>query len=94
MAEGVIGTNSTAGVPDLRGPVGYVVAHSLVRFTCAAAAFTTSLYAIRRSIRTGTELKRVAWVALAAITAGEGLGLVSELTALKSSTVTEVSVAA
>jgi hypothetical protein len=94
MAEGVIGTDSTADVRDLSGPVGNLAAHPLVRVACAAAAFATSFYAITRSIRPGAELKRAAWVALAAITAGEGMGLVSVLSPLKSSPVTEVSVAA
>ena len=77
MAEGVIRTDSTADSGDLRGPVGYLAAHPLVRFTCAAAAFATSLYATTRSIRPGTERRRAAWAALAAITAGEGMGLVA-----------------
>jgi hypothetical protein len=94
MAERVIGTESTADVRDLRGSVGYLVAHSLVRLGCAAVAFITSLYAITRSIRSDTALKRAAWAALAAITAGEGVGLVSLLSPLEPSPVTEVSVAA
>jgi hypothetical protein len=94
MAEGVIHTDSTAGGGDLRGPIGYLAAHPLVRFTCAAAAFTTSLYAITRSIRPGTERRRAAWVALAAITAGEGMGLVAVLPSLKASSMTPGSVTA
>jgi hypothetical protein len=94
MAECVIRTDSTADGGALRGPVGYLAAHPLVRLTCAAAAFTTSLYATTRSMRPSTERRRAAWVALAAITAGEGVGLVAVLPSLKSSPVTEGSVTA
>jgi hypothetical protein len=94
MAEGVIGIDSTAGVRNLRGPVGYLAVHPLVRVACAAAAFATSVYAITRSVRPGTDLKRVVWVALAAITAGEAMGLVSVFSPLDSSPVTKSSAAA
>lgn len=64
---------------DLRGPIGYLVTHPTLRLTCAAAAFATSLYAIRRSVRPATRVKRAAWAALAALTSVEGAGLVALL---------------
>jgi hypothetical protein len=64
---------------DLRGPIGYLVTHPMLRFTCAAAALTTSLCAIRRSARSATSVKRAGWTALAALTALEGAALVALL---------------
>ena len=78
MTVCVFGNDATAG-RDLRGPIGYLVAHPTLRFLCAASAFTTSLYAIRHSVRPATSLKRAAWTALAALTAVEGAGLVALL---------------
>jgi hypothetical protein len=79
MATRVFDANATPGASDLRGPIGYLNTHPAVRFLCAAAAFTTSLYAVRRSVFPATKLKRAAWTALAALTAVEGAGLVAVL---------------
>lgn len=79
MSEGLFDADATAGGRRLRGPIGYLVAHPTVRLTCAAAAFTTSLYAMRRSTRPATKLKRAAWRALAALIAVEGVGLFAVL---------------
>lgn len=79
MTVCVFSYGATVAGRDLRGPLGYLVTHPMLRFTCAAAAFTTSLYAIRRSVRPATSLKRAAWTALAALTAVEGAGLVALL---------------
>ena len=79
MAEGLVGTDAIAGGGRLRRPIAFLVAHPTVRVTCAAAAFTTSLYAIRRSVLPATSLKRAEWTALAALTAVEGAGLVAHL---------------
>ncbi|HUZ71271.1 MAG TPA: hypothetical protein VMU65_16315 [Candidatus Saccharimonadales bacterium] len=85
MATRVSGDNATPGGRDLRGPIGYLITHPAVRFVCAAAAFTTSLYAVRRSVFPATKLKRAAWTALAAVTAVEGAGLVAVLPQLQPS---------
>src|SRR5579864_4826768 len=79
MTVSAFGCDATVAGFDLRGPIGYLVTHPMLRITCAAAAFTTSLYAIRRSVRPATSLKRAAWTALAALTAVEGAGLVALL---------------
>ncbi len=81
MAEALDDVDSAAGGPRPRGPIEYLGAHPTVRDLCAAAAFSTSLYAIRRSKRPATKLKRAAWTALAALTAVEGAGLFAVLPA-------------
>jgi hypothetical protein len=79
MTKDLIDTDATAGGRRLRGPFECLVAHPTVRVMCAAAAFSTSLYAIKRSIRPATKLKRAAWTALAAVTAVEGVGVLAVL---------------
>ena len=79
MTVCVFGADATVAGRDRRGPIGYLVTHPMLRFTCAAAALTTSLCAIRRSTRSATSVKRAAWTALAALTAVEGAGLVALL---------------
>ncbi|MGA7989599.1 MAG: hypothetical protein WCB51_14515 [Candidatus Dormiibacterota bacterium] len=75
MTEHPIETDATIEGSRPRGPIEYLSAHPAIRMTCAAAAFTTSLYAVRRSIRSATKLNRAAWTALAAMTAAEGVGI-------------------
>jgi hypothetical protein len=79
MTTRIFGDSATPGSRDLRGPVGYLNTHPAVRTMCAAAAFTTSLYAVRRSVFPATKLQRAAWAALAALTAVEGAGLLALL---------------
>jgi hypothetical protein len=94
MITEVSGIDAATKVGNLPGPVGYLVAHPLVRFICAATAFTTSLYAIRRSMRAATDLKRAGWVVLASLTAAEGVDLVLVPAPPTPSPTTELSVAA
>ena len=89
MTTPVFGDEATPGGRDLRGPLGYLITHPAVRFICAAAAFTTSLYAVRRSVFPATKVKRAAWTALAALTAVEGAGLVAVLPQLQRSQLDE-----
>jgi hypothetical protein len=72
MSVCVVSYEAARGGSDVRGPVGYLATHPTIGVTCAAAAFTTSLYACRRAVRPATKLKRAAWAALAALTAVEG----------------------
>jgi len=85
MTTCAFGDDATPGGRDLRGPIGYLITHPAVRFMCAAAAFTTSLYAIRRSVPPATTAQRAAWTALAALTAVEGAALVAVLPQLQRS---------
>jgi hypothetical protein len=75
MSVCVVSYEAARGGSDVRGPVGYLATHPTIGVTCAAAAFTTSLYACRRAVRPATKLKRAAWAAVAALTALEGAGV-------------------
>ena len=75
MSVCVFSYEPARGGSDLRGPIGYLATHPTIGVTCAAAAFTTSLYASRRAVRPTTKLKRAAWAAVAALTALEGAGV-------------------
>ena len=80
MAEALVDVDAAAGGRRPRGPIEYLGAHPTLRVMCAAAAFSTSLFAIRRSMRPATKLTRAAWTALAALTAVEGAGTLRRLT--------------
>jgi len=72
----------------------YLGRRETVRATGAAVAFATSLYAVTRSVRASGARKRAAWMALATLTAGQGIGLLWTLPLLEPATVTEAGIAA
>ena len=94
MAEDVVATDSTGAEHESSGAAGYAGRRAIVRAACAAMAFGTSLYAVIRSVHAGGARERAGWSALAAITAGEGLGVLWTLPPLEAATVTDAGLAA
>jgi hypothetical protein len=89
VVEHALGADSKGAERDPGGAVAYLGRRATVRATGAAVAFATSLYAVTRSVRASGARKRAAWMALAAITAGQGMGLLWTLPPLESATGTE-----
>jgi hypothetical protein len=94
VAEQVIATDPTGTERESGAAVGYAGRRATLRAACAALAFGTSLYAVTRSVRACGARKRTAWMALATITAGEGLGLLWTLPPLEAARVTDAGIAA
>lgn len=87
MAEQVVATDPTRSEGEGGDAAEYAGRRATIRAACAAMAFATSLYAITRSVHAFGARARVAWMALAAITAGEGLGVLCTLPPLEAATV-------
>ncbi len=94
MVEHALGVDSAGAEREPRGAVEYLGRRETVRATGAAVAFATSLYAVTRSVRASGARKRAAWMALATLTAGQGIGLLWTLPLLEPATVTEAGIAA
>jgi hypothetical protein len=94
VAEHVVATDSTGTEGENGAGAGYAGRRATLGAVCAALAFGTSLYAVTRSVRACGARKRTAWMALAAITAGEGMGVLSTLPPLEGATVTDAGIAA
>lgn len=94
MAEQIIATDSTGAEREGSDAAGYAGRLPTIRAACAAMAFGTSLYAVTRSVRACGARKRTAWMALAAITAAEGMGVSWTLPPLEGATVTDAGIAA
>jgi hypothetical protein len=94
MADHVISTDSTGTERDSGGTTGYAGRRATLRAACAAMSFGTSLYAVTRSVHAGDARKRTAWMALATITAAEGMGILWTLPPLEAATVTDAGIAA
>lgn len=94
MDEHVVATDSTGAGRESGGATEYAGRRATLRAVCAAMAFGTSLYAATRSVHASGARKRTAWMTLAAITAGEGMGVLSTLPPLVATTVTDAGVAA
>jgi hypothetical protein len=93
VAEQVIATDPTGTERESGAAAGYAGRRATVRAVCAAMAFGTSLYAVTRSVRAPGARKRTAWMALAAITAAEGMGVLWTLPPLEAATVTDAGIA-
>jgi hypothetical protein len=94
VAEHVIATDSTGTERESGGAAGYAGRHTTLRAVCAAVAFGTSLYAVTRSVRARGARKRTAWMALGAVTAGEGMGVFWTLPPLEGTRVADAGLAA
>jgi hypothetical protein len=84
MVEHAVPTDVVDAGDDLRADVEYLGRHPLVRYACAAAALSASMFAVTRTIRAQGTRERVAFAAFAIITAGQAAGLVWALPAMKS----------
>jgi hypothetical protein len=93
VAAHVTATDSTGTQRESCGAAGYAGRQATLRAVCAALAFGTSLYAVTRSVRACGARKRTAWMALAAITAGEGMGVFWTLPPLEGATVMDAGIA-
>ena len=82
MGERVVVTDSANG-QDLSGATEYLLRHPLVRYACAAAALSASLYAATRSARARGTRKRIAFAAFALITAGQSAAVMWALPAVE-----------
>jgi hypothetical protein len=94
VADHVGATDSTGTERESGGVVGYAGRRATLRAVWAAMAFGTSLYAVTRSVHACEARKRTAWMALAAITAAEGMGVLWTLPPLEAATVTDAGIAA
>jgi hypothetical protein len=92
VAEHVIATDSTGTERESAGAAGYAGRRATLRAVCAAMAFGTSLYAVTRSVRACGPRKRTAWMALAAITAGEGMVVLWTLPPVVATTFTDAGI--
>jgi hypothetical protein len=89
VAEQVIATDSTGAERHGGDAAEYGGRRATLRAACAAMAFGSSLYAVTRSVRACGARKRLAWMALAVVTAGEGMGVLWTLPPLEGATVTD-----
>jgi hypothetical protein len=94
VAEQVVATDPTRSEREGSDAAEYAGRRATLRAACAAMAFGTSLYAVTRSVNACGARERTAWMALAAITAGEGLGVLWTLPPLEAATVTDAGIAA
>jgi len=94
VAAHVIATDSTGTERESGGATRYAGRRATLRAIWAAMAFGISLYAVTRSVHACGARKRTAWMTLAAITAGEGMGIMWTLPPLEGATVTDAGIAA
>jgi hypothetical protein len=94
VAEQVIATDPTGAEREGGDAAEYRGRRATLRAACAAMAFGTSLYAVTRSVRACGAHKRLVRMALAVVTAGEGMAVLWTLPPLKAATVTDAGIAA
>jgi hypothetical protein len=94
VADYVSGIDSAAVPREPDGTAANLGRRATLRAVCAAVAFGSSLYAVTRSVRACGARKRTAWMALAVITAGEGMAILSTLPPMEPVRLTEAGIAA